>query len=417
MLAGELVNSAEFQNRHGSSQKVDKEFVTALYSGGLGRQPDPEGLDSWLTLAGKGATRAQVLAAFAGSSEALQKALLHGPLCAAAGETHSPAPTTHSPASGKAPTSAATDPAPTRNEVLLELVPRTGRIIEIGPSYNPIAPKAEGWNTRILDHMTREDLIAKYRGHPGLDVDRIEEVDFVWTGGPLIDAVPESFHGSFDALIASHVIEHTPDLIGFLQTAEILLKPGGVVILAIPDKRYCFDYFQPLTTTGQVLEAHAQGRSRHTPRVAFDHVAYAVKNGGAIAWGQHPSQGLGFVHTIDEAEKLFSSIETKEGYMDLHAWRFTPSSFELTMLELARVGRTDWRIERVTPANGCEFYAWLRRGGSAAARSSTQDQLSSRRLILLKRILIESQAQINWLLAGEPGVAALLSPGPCNTFG
>ena len=80
-------------------------------------------------------------------------------------------------------------------------------------------------------------------------------------------------HGTFDAFIASHVIEHTPDLIDFLQTSEILLKSSGVVVLAIPDKRYCFDYFQPLTTPGQVLAAHAEGRSRHTRRTAFDHVA------------------------------------------------------------------------------------------------------------------------------------------------
>ena len=73
-LAEELVASAEFQARHGQSQRVDTEYLTILYRDGLGRQPDPEGLAAWLAEGEKGATRAKVLAAIAGSAEALEKA-------------------------------------------------------------------------------------------------------------------------------------------------------------------------------------------------------------------------------------------------------------------------------------------------------------------------------------------------------
>jgi len=386
-LAKGLAASPEFQARHGSTQKVDTEFLHALYRDGLGRKPDPEGLAHWLSEGENGATRANVLAAFAGSIE----------------KTSFP-PCLRVAVSTESPPSAlpGTDPAATRNEVLLGPVPRDAQIIEIGPSFNPIAPKADGWNTRTLDHMRREDLIAKYRGHPGVDVNRIEEVDFVWSGGSLIEAVPGPLHGTFDALIASHVIEHTPDLVDFLRTAEILLKSSGVVVLAIPDKRYCFDYFQPLSTTGQVLEAHAEGRSRHTRRAAFDEYAYAVKDGDAIAWGQHPPRGLSFIHAIKDAHNLCSSIESREDYFDLHNWRFTPSSFALIMLELARLGETDWRVERATPPNGCEFFAWLSRGGLAVASSLTEAELAAERLALLKRTLVETKTQIDWLLTNEP---------------
>jgi SAM-dependent methyltransferase len=376
-LAEELVSSAEFRMRHGSSSTVDMEYVAALYRDGLGRSPDPEGFAHWLAEGEKGATRAKVLAEFAKSAESLEKAL------------------------------ALTDP--TRNELLLLPVSRAAQIIEIGPSYSPIAPKAEGWNTRTVDHTTREGLIAKYIGQPGVDVSRIEEVDFVWTRGLLSEAVPATLHGTFDALIASHLIEHTPDLIAFLSAASTLLKPDGVVVLAIPDKRYCFDYFQPLTTTGQVLEAHAEGRSRHTRRLAFDHVAYAVKAGEVGAWGQHPTRGLRFFHTIEEARDMFASFGASEEYVDLHAWRFVPANFELLLLELARLGETDWRIERINPASGCEFFAWLGRGGAAVAASLTPQELAAQRLGLLKRALIETQVQIDWLLAGEPDLVPLPS--------
>jgi predicted SAM-dependent methyltransferase len=302
-----------------------------------------------------------------------------------------------------------------RSEALLAPVPRGGRLIEIGPSFSPIAPKAEGWNTLVVDHLTREGLVAKYTGHPGVDVARIEDVDVVWTGGPIVEAVDRSLHGTFDAFIASHVIEHTPDLLAFLGTATTLLKQDGVVVLAIPDKRYCFDFFQPLTTAGQVLAAAREQRTRHTPRLAFDYLAYSAADGDSHAWGQHPVTRLRLPHTLEQARGYFEAASRSTDYIDLHAWRFTPASFELLLLDLAWLGETDWRVERTTPASGCEFFAWLRRGGMAAAAALSAEAFNARRLDLLKLTLLEQRAQIDWLLAGEPTLAAVppaLLPSP-----
>jgi hypothetical protein len=73
VLVEGVVASAEFQTRYGSRQKIDAEFLTALYRVGRRRDPDPEGLAHWLREGDNGATRAKVLAAFAGSTEALQE--------------------------------------------------------------------------------------------------------------------------------------------------------------------------------------------------------------------------------------------------------------------------------------------------------------------------------------------------------
>jgi SAM-dependent methyltransferase len=386
-LAKRIVDSTEFKARNGAAPEVDRQYLTALYRDGLGREPDSEGLAHWLAKGKEGATRANILAAFAGSDEARKRVVFPSP-GSEAPETATPPQKTSSPS---------------RAEILLESIPRTARIIEIGPSFSPIAPKADGWRTHTLDHATRGALVEKYKGHPGVDVTRIEEVDFVWNGGPFIDAVSREFHGTFDAFIASHVIEHTPDFIAFLEAAEALLKPDGVVILAVPDKRYCFDYFQPLTTTGQILDAHGDRRSRHTRSLGFDHAAYVVKNGDTGAWGQHSTQGFTFFHTIDEARKLFDAIQASQEYMDIHAWRFTPSSFQLIIMELAALGESDWLIETVTDAIGCEFHVRLKRGGRAAAEL-TSAQLDARRLALLKSILLEIRVQSDWLLAGEPNL-------------
>ena len=178
-----------------------------------------------------------------------------------------------------------------RSEILLRPVDRASRVIEIGPSHRPTASKADGWNVKVVDHLDRAGLVAKYTGH-GVDVGAIEDVDYVWHGGPLRDAIPRSEWGAFDCLVASHMIEHTPDLLAFFDSAETLLSAGGIVVLAVPDKRYCFDFFQPLTMAGDVLAAKAERRSFHTPRTGFNYLAYTAKSGGNIAWGQHPVADL-----------------------------------------------------------------------------------------------------------------------------
>jgi len=284
-------------------------------------------------------------------------------------------------------------------------------IIEIGPAFSPVAPKADGWNARSIDHLSRSELALKYAGHPGVDTSRIEDVDFIWTDGPLSSAVPESAHGSFDAVIASHVIEHSPDLIGFLESIAALLKPSGVVALAVPDKRYCFDYFKPLTMTGEVLTAHAQRKTRHSRANAFNEIAYAAAMGGSIAWTQGPVRDLSLVHSLAEARDFYTSMseEANSPYHDMHAWHFTPASFELLFLELAWLGRIDWRIERKTDPEGCEFLVWLRRGGRKAAQALSAGDLAARRLELLKCVLLETKEQISYLL-GETTERVIAAP-------
>lgn len=156
----------------------------------------------------------------------------------------------------------------TREELIRRDFDRTMLLIELGPSHNPIAAKGDGWRTTIVDHASQADLIEKYRAM-GVKTDRIEPVDFVWQDGPLTGLIPPAMHRTFDGLIASHVGEHVPDLIAFFKDASALVKLDGLMALALPDKRVCFVCFQPLTTTGDVVDAHFPGRTRHRRRDFF----------------------------------------------------------------------------------------------------------------------------------------------------
>jgi len=134
-----------------------------------------------------------------------------------------------------------------RKEIITSLIDRLGLGIEIGPSHDPVAPKASGYNVRVVDHLSQGELKAKYEGH-GVNTDNIESVDVIWRGEPL-----EQLVGSerYDWIIASHVIEHVPDPIKFIRSCQKVLKENGVLSLAVPDKNFCLDHLRPPSSTGR----------------------------------------------------------------------------------------------------------------------------------------------------------------------
>ncbi|MFN2202068.1 MAG: class I SAM-dependent methyltransferase [Caldilineaceae bacterium] len=283
-----------------------------------------------------------------------------------------------------------------RFDKLLSVADRGMNILEIGPSFNPVAPKSAGWHTTVVDHATREELIEKYRRHSGVDTSRIEPVDVVWTDGRLVDALPLELRGRFDLAIASHVIEHVPDLIAFLGSLELLLQENGTISLAVPDKRFCFDWAKSLSSTGQVLNAHLLRATRHSRVTAFDHIAYSISNDGEVAWGQWPTGALRFIHSLQEAKDAFESTHDVHSgpYLDYHAWHFTPSSFRLLVLELQYLGFLDCHLSKLYDTEGCEFIAILQKGKNIP---ETHEELNKERLELLTRSLVEVSEQCNLL--------------------
>jgi 2-polyprenyl-3-methyl-5-hydroxy-6-metoxy-1,4-benzoquinol methylase len=138
----------------------------------------------------------------------------------------------------------------------------SGLGLEIGPSFNPLLPKSEGFNIEILDHLDSQGLRSKYANSSGINHEAIEEVDYISTGGSVLDAIP--YRERYDYIVACHVIEHTIDLLGFLNDCSALLKHDSNLVLAVPDKRFSFDCLRPVTTTGQILQANHDKRSNHS---------------------------------------------------------------------------------------------------------------------------------------------------------
>lgn len=274
-----------------------------------------------------------------------------------------------------------------RTTRLLNGISRDARLIEVGASYAPLAPKSAGWRTTTVDHDTADGLRRKYANAP-VDASRIEDVDVLWHGDPLHHAFDPSVHGTFDGLIISHVLEHLPDPIAFLKSADLLLRPGAVIVVAVPDKRYCFDLYRWPSTAGAMLQANLEGRTRHAPGTVFDEVSLSATRDGQTLWPPNHAGGPPVLfHPPDRPRILFDAARQPEGdYIDCHAWQFTPASLELVFLDLALAGFCPWIVSWLEPRANGEILAHLRRGDPAADAPAG---ISLRRHALLRSLMRE----------------------------
>jgi len=241
-----------------------------------------------------------------------------------------------------------------REAILLASIDKQSPGLEIGPSHRPIAAKRDGYNVSILDHLDAAALRAKYADH-GVNIDAIEEVDYVWTGQPLEELVEGR---QFSWIIASHVIEHVPDLVGFLNSCERILAAGGVLSLAVPDKRYCFDCERENSPLSRVIDVSLAKATNHTPGIAAEYFLKVRRRGGQIAWNEGASGDLEPIHGLDDA--LVAMKKVQQGhYFDLHSWVFTPESFRQILRDLRALGLTGLVERTFHPTRGCEFFVML----------------------------------------------------------
>ncbi|RUW93480.1 methyltransferase domain-containing protein [Mesorhizobium sp. M7A.F.Ca.US.010.02.1.1] len=219
-----------------------------------------------------------------------------------------------------------------RTELLLSLFDSNGFGLEVGPSYNPLLPKSAGFNIETIDHADAAILREKYSNNAS----KIEEVDYVSDGRSLLEVIGKKER--YDFICASHVIEHVTDVVRFIQDCETLLKPDGRLVLAVPDKRYCFDAFRPLSTVGQALQAYIEQRKRHALGVIFDQASYTCTKAKQIVWIEPTLDDVELVGGGEEAKMQFESAQASDDYHDAHGWQFTPTSFRYLVKKLRSLG-------------------------------------------------------------------------------
>ena len=178
-----------------------------------------------------------------------------------------------------------------RLQRLREGINRSDEVLEIGPYHAPIASKALGYRATTLDLVGADELRVRAEADPSIDdagVKAIEEVDLVGSACAVGDLVRDRLGPAkrFDWVLASHTIEHMPDPIRFLEQCAQVLGPGGILRMAVPDRRGCFDHFRPSSDISEWVQAYRERRTRPTVYQVFREECYRAqvtgRDGGRV---------------------------------------------------------------------------------------------------------------------------------------
>lgn len=234
------------------------------------------------------------------------------------------------------------------------------RGLEFGPANNPTA-LPEGLRVAYVDHAA--DAQA---GLP----DAVP-IDHAWAGsGSLAEVIGRGApdYGGLDFAIAAQVAQYVPNLLGWFRGIHAVLRPGGVLNLSLPDRRFMFDAGRADSTIAEMVEADLLSYTRPSPRQIFAHTYQALAIGPDAIWaGEEPSRAprlcgeaaLALAH--QQADEAFAA----DRYHDCHCWVFTPFSFLDAIEAAARLGLFPFVLNRIaaTEPGGFEFYVSMRRDG------------------------------------------------------
>jgi SAM-dependent methyltransferase len=240
------------------------------------------------------------------------------------------------PLSGPISTAPDAPRASRRDRILAWLDFKTLEGLEIGALATPLVFPSEG-NIFFVDHADTETLREKYAEDASVDLDKIVKVDAVWGSQTLEDCLgPDR---KVDYVLASHVIEHVPDLITWLAEIRSVLRPGGTLRLAVPDRRYTFDYLRPESRIYDVLDSYIRRARAPLPRVILENHYLSREVDCGKAWnGTLVAADLRPYNSIEAGLAVAKDVLANGTYHDTHCWVFTPGSFAGLFAEMAQLG-------------------------------------------------------------------------------
>ena len=195
--------------------------------------------------------------------------------------------------------------------------------LEIGVLVAPIIKKNES-KVYYVDYFSAEQLKENYKDDPIVDINKVEQVDFILSKTSYQEI--KSQIGLVDYIVASHVFEHIPDPIGWLNELSSILKPNGILSLAIPDRRYMFDYYIKETTVTQLFSY------RRLIRPSVNQVSNYFLNMCDVdpigVWIQNYSKRKQMAfHSLEHASDVILRAEKGE-YINSHCTFWTCESFK-----------------------------------------------------------------------------------------
>lgn len=237
--------------------------------------------------------------------------------------------------------------------------------VEMGPLCWPIVERPRH-HVYYIDHCTTDELKVKYVGDPHVPAEQIVDVDFVWGNSDLKTLLGSK--APVDYVVASHVIEHVPDFIGWLFEMHEALNSGGQLILVVPDKRFTFDAFRRCSAWEEIQLANQEKRRKPGIRCVMDHYSNVIAADTWKMWDDYTVVDSFAFHNPPSLLEV-AAREFQEGkYLDVHCWVFTPWHF-LEMIGKV-VETTDLGFDldhfETTPSHNLEFYVRLKKVASSS---------------------------------------------------
>ncbi len=126
---------------------------------------------------------------------------------------------------------------------------------------------------------------------------------------------------SLDYVASSHVLEHTANPVKALNEWHRVLKPGGVVYMVVPDKRFTFDLPRETTSATHMIEDFLNGVDDTDPTHIEDFV-YGI-NWSEFSPNDSPEEGKA---KRDELAASYKWATAHQNIINIHFHVFTEQS-------------------------------------------------------------------------------------------
>ncbi len=217
-------------------------------------------------------------------------------------------------------------PETARADFVVSQLDTSKRGIEIAPYFNPLVDK-EFYDVWYVDCIDNAEIQKKAKENPGSVGKKVPYIDSVWVPGkPLVTCVKNQ---KFQYAVASHVFEHVPNPIGWVQEILDCLHVDGTLALLIPNRRFTMDYYRRETSFGELIGWYLEKPSIPTPGQVMDFLSQSFEDTGKVDFHQP-------MLPFEEAKRHYSDQDAinfarwtieKNRYLDVHCTVWTPESF------------------------------------------------------------------------------------------
>jgi len=241
--------------------------------------------------------------------------------------------------------------------------------LEIAPYFHPVTDRTKH-DVFYVDCIDNDEIQRKAAVNPGSVGREVPWIDAVWVPGRRLAKCIDGRR--FGYAIASHVLEHVPNPLGWLGEILECVEVGGRVAILLPNKLHSMDYYRPLTTFAQVVGWSIEQPSRPTATQVMDFLSQSFLDDGTVSFDTPlpPFEKARRHYSDRQAVDFARHVHGNDSYLDVHCTVWTPESFVEIFQRLRRCGLIDAEVSGphtgFTGSPQAEFLVYLEKTAPSA---------------------------------------------------